>query len=108
MANPRPIPQWKPGQSGNPGGKPKKLLRRLEEVMHSRGIDPVDELLDLIPRLPEMAQAKVWLDLISYLHAKPKANEIEMQLINPIDELSTKEILKIVEEKYPEIKREVG
>lgn len=42
---------FKPGQSGNPLGRPKKLLKRVDEVLHERGIEPVAEVLKILDKL---------------------------------------------------------
>jgi uncharacterized protein DUF5681 len=65
---------WKPGQSGNPAGKPKKprrsfdAVRRLE-VLH---IDPLEGVVALAqdPTLPKPLRLKAWLTLCEYAYPK--------------------------------------
>lgn len=42
---------FRPGVSGNPAGRPKKLLKRIDEVLHDRGIEPIAEVLRLLDAL---------------------------------------------------------
>ena len=65
---------WKPGQSGNPAGKPKNprrsfdAVRRLE-VLH---VDPLEEVIALAQdtALPKVARLKAWLALMDYCYPK--------------------------------------
>jgi hypothetical protein len=65
---------WKPGQSGNLAGKPKKprrsfdAVRRLEEL----GVDPLSEVITLAqdPALPKVARLKTWMALLEYSYPK--------------------------------------
>lgn len=45
---------FKPGVSGNPAGRPKKLLRRVDEVLHERGIEPIAKVLGLLDQLSKL------------------------------------------------------
>jgi hypothetical protein len=69
-------PAWKPGQSGNPGGRPKKLITRVDEILHGLKLNPTTELIALIPQLKPREQAEIWMELLSYCQAKPKQIEI--------------------------------
>lgn len=52
MANPNPSPEtrWKPGQSGNAGGRPKKMTVRLREFLEAKddmGKPRLDRLIEM-------------------------------------------------------------
>lgn len=81
--------------SGNPKGRPRKLLRRPDEELHEQGISPVSEILKLIPELRKSEQLKAWLELLSYCAAKPK--EILVDPTNtPLGQLTDEELLRLV------------
>ena len=80
---------FKPGNSGNPTGRPKNRVR-LE--LDSAKKDPVKELLKLLPDLSPNKQADVWLELLSYLQGKPKDVELN---------LTTEEMIEILESRLP-------
>jgi hypothetical protein len=65
---------WKPGQSGNPAGRPKKPRRSLDAVqrLESLGVDPIAEVVALAqdPALPKPLRLKAWLDLCEYSYPK--------------------------------------
>lgn len=42
---------FRKGESGNPAGRPKKLLKRIDEVLSQRGIEPIAEVLRLLDSL---------------------------------------------------------
>lgn len=90
---------FRPGVSGNPGGRPKSLMRP-EARLTALGISPVDEILSLIPELKPTDQLKAWIELLAYCWAKPR--EVEVQ-VNPLLGLSNSELIKIVKEKLPEL-----
>src|SRR5918996_6620577 len=66
--------QWKPGQSGNPAGKPKKPRRSFDAVrrLEALGADPLEEVIALArnPKVPEVARLKAWLALMDYSYPK--------------------------------------
>lgn len=84
--NPSPLTRFVPGVSGNPGGRPKKLLKRLEESLHGSGVDPIREILSILadPLVGASVKLKTWVDLLPYLY--PKAREAE----SPDDEIRMK------------------
>lgn len=108
--NLRPNPNWVKGVSGNPLGAKKRLLRRMEDILHLKGICPVTEVLKLIPDLNPHAQLKAWLEIIGYLYAKPKEapiSEIEETALN-YQALPTKDLLELAKAKIAEIEKKVG
>ncbi len=65
---------WKPGQSGNPAGRPRKPRRSLDAVqrLESLGVDPIAEVVALAqdPALPKPLRLKAWLDLCEFAYPK--------------------------------------
>src|SRR5918999_1545074 len=65
---------WKPGQSGNPTGRPRKPRRSLNAVqrLESLGVDPIAEVVSLArdPALPKPLRLKAWLTLCEYAYPK--------------------------------------
>jgi hypothetical protein len=65
---------WKPGQSGNLGGRPKKPRRSFDAVrrLEALGVDPLEEVIALAqdPALPKVARLKAWLALMDYCYPK--------------------------------------
>lgn len=65
---------WKPGQSGNPAGKPKKPRRSFDAVrrLEALGVDPLEEVIALArdPVLPKVARLKTWMALMDYAYPK--------------------------------------
>lgn len=94
--------QWQPGKSANPGGRPKKLLARVEVTLHQAGKDPVEEILKLLPKLAPALQLKAWLELLTYVQAKPKP---EVDEGNPLTGASVEELVAIIRERNPDLVR---
>jgi hypothetical protein len=65
---------WKPGQSGNLGGRPKKPRRSFDAVrrLEALGVDPLAEVVALAqdPALPKTTQLKAWMALMDYAYPK--------------------------------------
>jgi hypothetical protein len=63
----------KPPGSGRKKGTPNKTkLLRVADFLAEKSLNPVDEIMALMPDMRPEAQAKVWLELLSYCQAKPK------------------------------------
>ncbi len=90
---------WKPGQSGNPGGKRKRVFPHVDEILHAAGVEPVKEILALLPNLKDRDQVQVWLELLPYIHAKAKP--IEDGSEDELEKLSTAELLRLVKDQLP-------
>jgi hypothetical protein len=66
---------WKPGESGNLAGRPKKPRRSLDAVqrLESLGVDPLEEAIALArdTSLPKVARLRAWLDLCEFASPIP-------------------------------------
>ncbi len=92
---------WRPGVSGNPGGKKKQLFPRVDEILFKAGKEPIAELMAILPTLKERDQAQLWLEILPYVHAKAKPAEDGD--LNPLDQLTTAELISLVKTKVAEI-----
>lgn len=66
----------KPPGSGRKKGvtnKPKPLEKTLQ-VLTNKALNPVEEILKLIPAMPPRDQYLAWVELQSWIEAKPKAH----------------------------------
>jgi hypothetical protein len=65
---------WRPGESGNLAGRPKKPRQSFDAVrrFEALGIDPLSEAIALAqdPALPKVARLKAWLALMDYCYPK--------------------------------------
>src|SRR5919108_5924646 len=65
---------WKPGQSGNPAGNPRKPRRSFDAVrrLEALGVDPLAEVVALAqdPALPKATRLKAWMALMDYAYPK--------------------------------------
>ncbi len=92
---------WPKGTSGNPGGKPKLAFPRPAEILKQMGLEPIAELMKLLPTLKEADQAKVWMELMPYVHSKPKPLDEGEE--DELAKMSTAELLQLVK-AMPEAK----
>ncbi len=92
---------FKPGQSGNPKGRPKgsKNKNTLEAiaVLEKKGINPLEEMADMATdeNVSETVRARLLCELASYIYPKRKAVEVS----GPDEEALTVKILKIPAKK---------
>jgi hypothetical protein len=84
------------------GGRRKKLLKHVDEILDKKGVHPIDEVLKLMPDLSKKDQAFLWMEILAYTHAKPKAEMAEEE--NPFAGLSLEELIKLAKEQVPELK----
>ena len=65
---------WRPGESGNLAGRPKKPRRSFDAVrrFEALGIDPLEEVIALAqdPALPKTTRLKAWMALMDYAYPK--------------------------------------
>lgn len=69
----------KPEKSGRKLGTPNKRTTLLVETLDSLEIEPLKEIIDLLPTLEPKEQVDVYLDLISYIYPKRKATEVSFE-----------------------------
>src|SRR5918992_6131202 len=66
--------QWRPGESGNPAGRPKKPRRSFDAPrrFEALGVDPLQEAITLAqdPALPKPIRLKAWLELCEFAYPK--------------------------------------
>jgi hypothetical protein len=93
-----------PGSGRKPGSQNKKSVAKVADVLAERDINPVAEILALIPELPYASQKiKAYMDLLSYCEAKPKEIEsspddlpTDEDLINQLKDVSDSALLTLV------------
>lgn len=73
----------------------------MDQLLKEAGLEPITELLKLLPELGNRDKAKVWLEILPYVHAK--ALPIDPNEPNDLDKLSTAELIKLVKENLPEV-----
>lgn len=91
---------WRPGQSGNPNGRPKRLFPRVDQLLKDAGLEPIAELMKLLPKLKDRDQAQLWLEILPYVHAKVKPMDEGEE--SELEKLSTAELVRLVKEQLPE------
>jgi hypothetical protein len=76
----------RPPNAGRKKGVPAaKRTLRVGEILATLGINPIEKLLELIPKLPEELQAKYWMELQTYIQSKSAKSEDDTQ-IEPTDD----------------------
>lgn len=95
-----PSTAFKPGQSGNPGGRPKRAFPRVDMTLFQLGRNPVEEILALMPDLKPETQAKMWVELLAYCQPRPVAI---IENDDPTASMTTEDLAKIAREKFPHL-----
>jgi hypothetical protein len=103
-------PKPGPGRPKGTGGAYR--TKSIEAVLDQLGVDPIREAIKqaMTGDMSDCKRAQIWLDIASYVYAKPKEvrqtpEEIERQ---EISKKSTEELLRILKEKYPHELKAVG
>lgn len=65
-----------PKSGRQPGVVNKKKIIKISELLILKDINPVEEMLKLIPELNARDQMETWKFLLSYLESKPKSVEV--------------------------------
>ena len=93
----------KPSNSGRKRGTPNKVrVLRVAEVLAGNKINPVQEIISLLPNLEPRERVKTLLELISYLEVKPSIYEpIEdhEEETQPAEAATTADLLSLVTPK---------
>lgn len=93
------------GAGRKKGSLNKKKVLRVEEVLAEKNVNPVEKILELIPKLSPSEQIKSYFDLLKYLQPTLKAQEVdpadyssseEEDEENPIEELTNDQLIALV------------
>lgn len=82
------------------------IRRRVREVLDEAGIEPVNELLRLIPSLAPRDQVRAYLELIAYCYPRLSAVHVETvesqgadtEAVPEVKELETEELITLVKQ----------
>ncbi len=89
------------------GGRPKKLLRRVDEVLHAHGIDPIEEILKLVQddAIHITVKLKTWIELLPYVHARAKEDPTPVDKIREtLAALTNEQLIARLEEDLKTLK----
>lgn len=100
----RPQP-WPKGHCPNPNGRPKKWLKRIDEMCANADLHPFTELMKLLPELAPKDKAQVWLSILPYVQAKPKEYDEVKEIMDELKKLPTKELIDLVKQHHPEFQK---
>lgn len=91
-----------PGSGRKKGSVNKRTLLRVDEVLSARGLNPVEEILKLMPDLPPVEQARQWHEILKYVQPIMKAIEVDPKAFqpdpepSPAEDVSTDTLLALV------------
>lgn len=107
--------QEKPAMSGRQKGTPNKsTVAKVSDFLGEQGINPAEEIVKIInekKKLPDgkdspefflssTTRADLWLELLSFCHAKPKTLEIKQADPNAdfteFDNVATEDLMKVI------------
>lgn len=97
---------FKPGHK-SVGGRPKKLLRRVDEVLHAHGLDPVEEILKLLQNesIHVTIRLKTWIELLPYVYARAKEDPTPVDKIREtLAALTNEQLIARLEEDLKTLK----
>lgn len=94
MANPHP----KAGPGRPKGSKNKVKILRVDEALAELGIEPVHQLIRIIgeKKLAAKDEARIWMELLSYCHPKPRDIEPGDSGDDDGEDLSTEPTAKLL------------
>ncbi len=78
------------------------MLKRPDEVLAERRLNPIEEVLKLMPELTVANQVKAWLEILPYVAAKLKEETADP---DDISKLSTAELVQLIKEKMPDLEK---
>ena len=88
-----------------PGSKNKVSIKRVAEILAEQNINPVDEILKLLPQVKPETAIKTWETLLAYTQPKPRELTMRMEPPNPYrdvepinPELTQEELLAIAKQ----------
>ncbi len=99
---------FKPGDKRpeNAGRKPGTLNKKtmlLFETLETLRVDPVREIIDLLPALEPKDKVNVYLDLLGYIYPKRKAIEFSEETENKFEhfkDYDVRELIRIAREPH--------
>lgn len=93
--------------AGRKKGTPnKKRAVRIADYLAEKEINPAEKILELIPSLSPREQVDAWLELQSYVEAKPKPRDDDADPPDSDTPLSAADILDLVDVTPREIENE--
>lgn len=66
-----------PGSKGRPPGRQRSARKTVEEILDELGVDPIKEMIKLMPELRPKEQARVYETLSKFVYAQKR--EIDVQ-----------------------------
>ncbi|MGZ3805640.1 MAG: hypothetical protein ACXVB4_15595 [Pseudobdellovibrionaceae bacterium] len=87
--------QPKPASSGRKKGVANKKTLLAREILNGLGVEPIQELLALMPSLPKAKRVEVWLSILPYCYGRitpqtPK-DEADLRQSNQVPILTAEE-----------------
>lgn len=86
--------------SPNPSGRPKRQFPRVDKLLKELGVEPITELIKLLPTLSDKLKVQVLTELLPYVH--PKALPMTEKEHDELDDMSTDELLGLIKDKMRE------
>lgn len=96
MSNRRPKSAWKPGQSGNPGGRP-RISREVRELAQAHTVEAIETLVDVCRNGKSGSErVKAANAILDRAAGKPlSVEQIEQQIQREVGRLSDSEVIRI-------------
>lgn len=96
MAKGNPKPKAGPGR---PKGSLNKIkILKVDVALAQLGVEPVHQILALVKdgKLADKDKARIWLELLSYCHPKPREVEMTDDMPEDLKEVETAKLLSLV------------